>query len=1720
MDALSRREGERVTLTSLATDGAGYAHGSGGGRSVLLLRETPETGGTVVSRQLTGSQDIYALRFLALAEGGGGGYSYSLDGGNGWRPLPAGEYVWLDAPAREVMVRAQMNAGATLAAWHLEGVTAGGTSARVQLVEPPLHVVAADYSEYYENPELRMHQLSWYDPMPADDTHPNATVYEIERDGEPLATVEIPSYIDQDFAPGARYRVRSVRTYARPQNNRGPHHLVRESGWADAVPARLKPMQRIMGVQPSLGEMNESEYLDWLYGGNYTLSAEPNPPTGGRELDQKLLGSQKLCALGFEPINFNTGNFFLMAQDVFVADAGGAALNVIRTYNTQSDELNGPFGSRWNTDYAEHLVLYGDGSLGWRRGDGGLNIFTRRPDGSYAGNDDDGLVLRIGEDQNEYQLVETDGTIRAFTGAGLLKRIEQANGQAIEIERDGRGLITGVVAPSGARLEVEMDEKGHIVAVTTPGGATTRYAYEGNDLVRVTDANGGSTRYLYDDQGRMTEWFDAGGARQAYNVYDEKNRVVYQEDALGGKYTLEYFGDHTVTTDAEGNVNIIYFDAQKRTVREVDAEGAVTAYTHDSYGYLASETDGRGRTITYTDDARGNLLSAATPDGATVRYEYDEDNNLIRMTDALGNATVYEYDEFRNMTSQTNADDGVIRYAYDEWGHLITVTDALGAQTHYGYNERGWLIQETGALGHVTAHAYDADGRRVSTTDALGNVTRYEYDAKGNMTALTFADGTQILYAYDAMGRPVTMTDPLGNVTKYKYDPLGNVLEITLPDGTKQTAKYTPSYLLAESANALGAVTAFQYDGVGNLVSETDALGNVTAWAYDAAGWPVAMTLPTGATETYTYDPATGLLIESTDVRGLTNRFDYDAAGNLLTRTLPGGAELHNAYDAMNRLVRQTNPLGGVTEIAYDLNGNIASVTDPLGAVTRFEYDALGRLVKAIDALGAESAFQYDEVGRLAVATDALGASTSYAYDAVGDLVSVTDALGAVSAFAYDEAGNLVEFTDAMGEKTAYHYDKLGRLIQVTDALGNKTAYRYDKRGQVAQVVDALGRRTNYGYDALGNLTAETDALGNRTRYTYTSLGQLESVKKADGTALNYDYDAAGRLLAQHLGGGQSIAIEYNEVGEIATITTPEGANLYQYDAHGQLLSVEYANGDVVSYTYDPVGNKTGTTYPDGRVVTYEYDSVHRLTAVVGLDGEKTTYAYDAAGRRIQTSTDDFTTAYAYNSAGDLLQLATSGITDIAFAYAHDLTGRITEETRTEAGVAIVSSYTYDPLGQLTGFAKTDGYAETYTYDAVGNMKQKMITPAHDEGIAATPITLSMTYNKGNQLTQMRGPEGRINYTYDRRGNLTRKQMGRQRDTYAYDAMDRLVGYKGYDGFEQQYALDAFGLRTGIMQKGNPDRLTMEEMLQGRAMDVAEPSVDEWVKTSYIYDITLPHGQMLTETVDNGTTAYTYGQERIAAHNGTLKTQYVYDGRGSVAQTLAMMPSASNPMVSSFAYTPFGEMLSGKQTGFGFNAEWYDAATGMQNLRARQYEPGMGRFSQKDVLRGDIFQPLSLNRYAYVLNDPIGYIDPSGMASKMNLHRGDVGGIGAGGLKGGGGGGKGSAIANVKSATSVKTSTTCVNLGRAATRLRPDLSATGPHSTFRIDPITGKITKYTTWNPNPQNPRGFDWGIKYHETGKPHFNKVTGSYFYTPHVHDKGVPGEVRNPQTVETPER
>ncbi|WP_459178243.1 RHS repeat-associated core domain-containing protein [Cohnella faecalis] len=77
---------------------------------------------------------------------------------------------------------------------------------------------------------------------------------------------------------------------------------------------------------------------------------------------------------------------------------------------------------------------------------------------------------------------------------------------------------------------------------------------------------------------------------------------------------------------------------------------------------------------------------------------------------------------------------------------------------------------------------------------------------------------------------------------------------------------------------------------------------------------------------------------------------------------------------------------------------------------------------------------------------------------------------------------------------------------------------------------------------------------------------------------------------------------------------------------------------------------------------------------------------------------------------------------------------------------------------------------------------------------------------------------------------------------------------------------------------------------------------------------------------------------------------------------------------------------------FTYTGEVYDNETGYIYLRARYYDPSIGRFISKDTYEGQLDNPLSLNNYTYVHNNPLINIDPTGhycvSADGMNAHSG------------------------------------------------------------------------------------------------------------------------------------
>ena len=122
------------------------------------------------------------------------------------------------------------------------------------------------------------------------------------------------------------------------------------------------------------------------------------------------------------------------------------------------------------------------------------------------------------------------------------------------------------------------------------------------------------------------------------------------------------------------------------------------------------------------------------------------------------------------------------------------------------------------------------------------------------------------------------------------------------------------------------------------------------------------------------------------------------------------------------------------------------------------------------------------------------------------------------------------------------------------------------------------------------------------------------------------------------------------------------------------------------------------------------------------------------------------------------------------------------------------------------------------------------------------------------------------------------------------------------------------------------------------------------------------------------TTTYLYGLDLISETNrGTGVTSYpLTDGLGS---TTALANSAG-AVTDSYTYDVFGALRSNTGTtanDFRFTGEQDDrnANRGLYYLRARAYDPALGRFLSRDPL------PFA-QRYAYAGNDPVNFADPSG----------------------------------------------------------------------------------------------------------------------------------------------
>jgi RHS repeat-associated protein len=407
---------------------------------------------------------------------------------------------------------------------------------------------------------------------------------------------------------------------------------------------------------------------------------------------------------------------------------------------------------------------------------------------------------------------------------------------------------------------------------------------------------------------------------------------------------------------------------------------------------------------------------------------------------------------------------------------------------------------------------------------------------------------------------------------------------------------------------------------------------------------------------------------------------------------------------------------------------------------------------------------------------------------------------------------------------------------------------------------------------------------------------------------------------------------------------------------------------NTISYSYNQDGSLASITYPSGRTITYSTSNAQRvvsakdvansiqyaMTASYAPPGELNSVFYGpASGIKEQA---------AYNSRLEITSTsATVGSTTeqgLGFNYLTGNNGMISSTTNSMT-TGLGESFTYDSLNRILTAGTTATTGSGCWGQSFGPAGPPPPGPPDDRWsnltqINATQCTVGSLSVTANTATNQISTTG---YGYDASGNMT-SEGPPTGYTYQFDAENHLTQASGMSPGPWTYVYDGNGLR---VQKSTS---TSNGTLYWRAIA----------------------GQTIAETDTTGNTtnaAYHeyifFSGERIASRTGTGAVNYTYFDQ--VGSTVTITDGSGNPCYQA-TFTPYGQeepTQSACSSNYKFTGYERDTETGLDYAFARFYDPRLGRFMSPDPLGGDLTDPQSLNRYAYVDNNPSNFVDPMGL---------------------------------------------------------------------------------------------------------------------------------------------
>lgn len=1016
-------------------------------------------------------------------------------------------------------------------------------------------------------------------------------------------------------------------------------------------------------------------------------------------------------------------------------------------------------------------------------------------------------------------------------------------------------------------------------------------------------------------------------------------------------------------------------DSQQKSKTEVD---------HDSNGNIVEERKfDYGLTLIRRHDwtylTQASYINAHILDLAAGSFTYDNNGTLVERTD-------YGYDEsmLTSVTGAAQHDDIGYPTTFLLRGNLTSTTQYTNAATGSGpivhsmtYDSLGNELSSQPDCCQLLQQSFGADNQFAYpevTTTGTGAAQLTTYKTYDLLTGLTISDTDEnqqtTTYSYDVMSRPTLRTLP-GNITStVQYDDASAVASITTTAPTDASHnivniaqldglnRVTQEEVQDQAANSYSLVQT-QYDGLGRVAQRSMpfARGNSPLWtvfSYDGLDRTLTITPP-----------------------GNSGSYQFSYSGNATTESDPAGQSRILFTDALNRLVEAREPGfddGAAGSCSVTIQGtdsgevieNTCCVGHSCRPCNSILWDT-GNVSITVNGYVADEGY-----GRLSTPSSIAAAfANTFNSDAASpvaavannNVVTLTAKIGGLTSN-YPVSATSASSNPAIFGTASFSASPSGpSLTGGTDGTGADghpaslttpalTDYAYDPLDHLIHVQEGQQQRS-YTFDSAGRMTKSTTPESGSVNYTYNSYGLVTQRQDARGALTNYSYDGFNRPIqitysiantnatatpATALVYGNSSALNNN--GRLITRNDGAGSESLAYDFLGRITSRQLTIGGSVyniQYQYNLAGQITAITYPSGRQIQIQRDPIGRLTQI--LNNGADVYAVSLYGSGSQPLAGSFgngtTTVFAYNSLQQLSSLSysegASTLFSLTYGYGTGNNGQVQSITDNVDSTRS-TTLTYDALGHLAT-ASNAQWGLAWAYDRYGNRRSQTVTSGTGPSLQVLPDPAT------NRLLDAA-------YGFDASGNMTSDGVNQ----LAYDAEGR-VTQNTANGQVSSYAYDGLGRRTTKSSGGATTAYIYSDSDLIAEYPVGGPASAPL--REYVYD-----GSNLLATIQSGATNYHLRDQ--------LSPRMTADSTGMVIGVLA--------------HFPFGESWydSGTTTTRKFTSYQRDSESGNDYAMARTYISRLGRFSSPDSVDGDISTPQTLNRYAYVSNSPLQFVDPTG----------------------------------------------------------------------------------------------------------------------------------------------